>query len=204
MTTPGGDPVVGFLVCYSGPLEQGDAVIRALREFGSPLVDTVGPMPYTELQALGGPMAPPGRFNYWKSSFIQDLTDAAVNTIAGRFGSALSPYSVVFVEQLGGAVSRVGRDETAFGERGAPYSLFVASAWTEQAETDQNVRWTREFWEAMRPLESEAAYVNYLDADEQDRTRAVYGGKVRTARRAEKKYDPTNFFRLNQNVKPAG
>ena len=153
-------------------------MIRALRECGSPLVDTVGPMPYTELQALGGPMAPPGRFNYWKSSFIQDLTDAAVNTIAGRFGSAPSPYSVVFVEQLGGAVSRVGRDETAFGERGARYSLFVASAWTEQAEADQNVRWTRDLWGAMRPFESEAAYVNYLDADEQDRTRAVYGGNT--------------------------
>jgi FAD/FMN-containing dehydrogenase len=204
VTMPGGDPVVGFLVCYSGPLEQGDAVIRALREFGSPLVDTVGPMPYTELQALGGPMAPPGRFNYWKSSFIQDLSDAAVNTIAGRFGSAPSPYSVVFVEQLGGAVSRVGRDETAFGERGARYSLFVASAWTEQAEADENVRWTRDLWGAMRPFESEAAYVNYLDADEQDRTRAVYGGRYERLAALKKKYDPTNFFRLNQNIKPAG
>ena len=93
VTTPVGDPVVAFLVCYSGPLEQGDAVIRALREFGSPLDDTVGPMPYTEVQALGGPMAPPGRFNYWKSSFIQDLSDAAVDTIAGRFTAAPSPYS---------------------------------------------------------------------------------------------------------------
>ena len=161
-------------------------------------------MPYTELQALGGPMAPPGRFNYWKSSFIQDLTDAAVNTIAGRFGSAPSPYSVVFVEQLGGAVSRVGRDETAFGERGARYSLFVASAWTEQAEADENVRWTRDLWGAMRPFESEAAYVNYLDADEQDRTRAVYGGRYERLAALKKKYDPTNFFRLNQNIKPAG
>src|SRR5215204_5079055 len=155
VTTPGGDPAVAFLVCYSGPLEQGDAVIRPLREFGSPLDDAVGPMPYTALQALAGPLAPPGRFNYWKSSFIQDLSDAAVHTIAGRFATAPSPFCVVSVEQLGGAVSRVGRDETAFGERGAPYSLFVASAWAEQAETDQNVRWTRDFWGALRPFESE-------------------------------------------------
>ena len=204
VTMPGGGPVVGFLVCYSGPLEQGDAVIRALREFGSPLVDTVGPLPYTELQALGGPMAPPGRFNYWKSSFIQDLSDAAVDTIAGRFAPAPSPYCVVFVEQLGGAVSRVGREETAFGERSARYSLFVASAWTEQTEADENVRWTRDFWGAMRPFESDAAYVNYLDADEQDRTRAVYGGRYERLAALKKKYDPTNFFRLNQNIKPAG
>ena len=84
------------------------------------------------------------------------------------------------------------------------HSLFVASAWTEQAEADQNVRWARDLWGAMRPFESEAAYVNYLDADEQDRTRAVHGGRYERLAALKKKYDPTNFFRLNQNIKPAG
>jgi FAD/FMN-containing dehydrogenase len=99
-------------------------------------------------------------------------------------------------------VSRIGKDETAFSERSTPYNLIIVSAWTDPAENDKNIRWTREFWEAMRPYESEAAYVNYLDIDEQDRSRAVYGETYERLVALKNKYDPTNLFHHNQNIKP--
>jgi len=201
-TSPEGDPVVASIVCYSGPLEQGEDVIAPLRKFGTPLADLVSPMPYTALQELSKEMFPPGRFNYWKSSFVYDLSDQAIETMIGQFAGVPSPFSQAALEQLGGAVSRIGKDETAFSERSAPYSLIIVSAWTDPAEHDKNIRWTREFWEAMRPYESEAAYVNYLDIDEQDRIRAVYGEKYDRLAALKNQYDPTNFFRLNQNIKP--
>jgi FAD/FMN-containing dehydrogenase len=200
---PDGDqPVVAFMPCYSGPLEKGEEVVRPLREFGSPVADMVGPMPYTALQALSGPFYPPGRFNYWKSSFLKELSDDAIETMIAQFASVPSRFSFVGLEELSGAVSRVGKDETAFGERSARYSFLITSAWTDPAESEKNIRWTRDVWEAMRPFEREAAYVNYLGAEEQDRIRAAYGEKYERLVALKNKYDPTNLFRLNQNIKP--
>jgi hypothetical protein len=201
-TSPEGHPVVASIVCYSGPLEQGEAVIGPLRKFGTPVADMVGPMSYMALQDLSREMFPPGRLNYWKSSFVYDLSDQAIETMIGQFAGVPSPFSQAALEQLGGAVSRIGKDETAFSERSAPYSLIIVSAWTDPAENDKNIRWTREFWEAMRPYESEAVYVNYLDSDEQDRVRAVYGETYERLVALKNTYDPTNLFRHNQNIKP--
>lgn len=201
-TSPKGDPVVAFIVCYSGPTEQGEAVIEPLRKFGTPVADMVGPMPYTALQNLSREMFPAGRLNYWKSSFLYDLGDQAIDTMIAQFAGVPSPFSQAALEQLGGAVSRIGKDETAFSERSAPYNLIIVSAWTNPVENDKNIRWTREFWEAMRPYESEAVYVNYLDIDEQDRVSAVYGETYERLVALKNSYDPTNLFRHNQNIKP--
>ena len=203
LTTPEGDRLVGFAVSYCGPLEEGEAVVRPLRQFGAPIDDTVGRMSYVELQALDGPLYPPGRLNYWKSSFVHDLSDAAIDTIIAHFEAVPSPLSIVALEQLGGAVSRVGMDATAFNERSAPYSFIITSQWTDPAESGRNIRWTRDLWDAMRPFESEAAYVNYLGAEEQDRIRAAYGAeKYERLVALKNTYDPTNLFRLNQNINP--
>jgi hypothetical protein len=147
-------------------------------------------------------MFPPGRLNYWKSSFVYALSDQAIDTMIAQFTGVPSPFSQAALEQLGGAVSRIGTDETAFSERNAPYSLIIASAWTDPAENDKNIQWTRRFWEAMRPYESQAVYVNYLDIDEQDRIRAAYGETYERLVALKNKYDPTNLFRHNQNIQP--
>src|SRR4051794_32074738 len=200
-TSPEGQQVIVFIICYSGPLEQGEEALRPLRQFGAPLADMVSPMPYTAVQALAGPLYPPGRLNYWKSSFLAQLGEDAFDTLIARFETVPSPYSLVALEQLGGAVSRVGKDETAFSERGVPYSLIITSEWVDPSESDRNVRWTRDFWAAMRPFESEAAYVNYLDADEQDRIRAIYAdGTYERLLALKNKHDPSNLFRHNQNI----
>jgi hypothetical protein len=109
---------------------------------------------------------------------------------------------VVALEPLGGAVRRVGPDETAFGERDAPYSLIIAGSWTNRAENDKNIQWVRGVWETMRPFDSAAAYVNYLDGDEQHRVEAVYGGKYERLVALKNRYDPLNLFRGNQNIRP--
>ena len=162
----------------------------------------VGPMPYTALQALGGAFFPPGRLSYWKGSFLKELSDDAFEIMIAQFASVPSRFSFVGLEELGGAVSRVGKDETAFGERSARYSFLITSEYIDPAESEMIIRWTRDFWEAMRPFESEAAYVNYLGTEGQDRIRAAYGEKYERLVALKNKYDPTNLFRLNQNIKP--
>jgi FAD/FMN-containing dehydrogenase len=204
-TLPDGTQAVGFALCYSGPLEQGDAVIQPLRKFGTPIEDSVGPMRYIELQAEDDPLYPSGRLNYWKSSFIHELSDEAIETMITQFTAVPSPLSAVLLEQLGGAVSRIGKDETAFNEREAPYSLVITGEWTDPAASAANIRWTREVWGAMQPFASEAAYINYLGAEEQDRIRAAYGAaKYDRLVALKNRYDPTNFFCLNQNIRPTG
>jgi FAD/FMN-containing dehydrogenase len=200
---PAGTPVVGFAVCYSGPLEKGEEVIRPLREFGSPLEDAVRPISYTELQAEDDALYPPGRLNYWKASFIHDLNDAAIDTMIAHVALVPSPLSAVLIEQMGGAVARVDPNQTAFAVRNAPYSLVITSEWIDPLESEENISWTRGFWSAMRPVSDEAGYVNYLGADEQGRTHAAYGTETFERLLALKnRYDPTNLFRLNANIQP--
>jgi FAD binding domain/Berberine and berberine like len=204
VTSPDGQPVVAFVICYSGPVDEGEEVIRPLREFGSPVADMAGPMPYTAIQALGGDLYPHGRWNYWKSNFLQELSDEAIDTMIEQFSAAPSPFCVAAFEHLGGEVSRVGEDETAFGDRSAPYTLIITSGWVDPAETERNVEWARGFWEAMQPFTRDTVYVNYMDIrDEADRIKAAYGAETYERLVALKnKYDPTNLFRLNKNIQP--
>jgi hypothetical protein len=178
-------------------------MIRPLRAVGTPIADTVAPMPYTAIQALGGTLYPPGRLNYWKSSFLRDLSDTAIETMIAQFSTVPSPFSGAFLELLGGAMSRVGPGETAFGDRSAPYSLIITSEWTDAAESTQHVQWTRDFWTAMQPFLKEGVYVNYLDRGEEERVKTAYGAATYERLVALKnKYDPANLFRLNHNIAP--
>jgi hypothetical protein len=115
--------------------------------------------------------------NYWKSSFLKELSDDAIGTKIEYFTAVPSPFSDVALEQLGGAVSRVGKGETAFGERSAHYSVIITSGWVDPAESEKNTRWARDLWKAMQPFARDAVYVNYLDSDEQNRIRAAYGSE---------------------------
>ncbi len=163
----------------------------------------VGPLPYVAMQGLGANFYPHGRRGYWKSSYIADLSDAAIDTMIAQFESVPSPFGAMALEEMGGAVSRVGADETAFGDRSAHYSLIITAEWMDAADDERNIRWARDVWEAMRPYESETAYVNYLGADEQDRVRSVYGAeKYERLVALKNTYDPTNMFNLNQNIRP--
>jgi FAD/FMN-containing dehydrogenase len=201
-TSPEGHPGVGFIVCYNGPIEEGERVIKPLRDLGS-VADMVTAIPYTEMQSLAEPLFPTGRLHYWKSSFIQEFSDEAIDTAIAHFATVPSPLSSAVFEQLGGAVSRVGPNETAFGDRSAPYSLVIPSQWENHADTERNVQWTRDFWDAMQPFAKDAAYINYLDQGDEARVKDAYTASTYERLVALKNtYDPTNFFHLNTNIAP--
>jgi FAD/FMN-containing dehydrogenase len=206
VTSPAGDPAVGIALCYNGPLQEGEETLRPLRAFAPPLEDHVGPMAYTELQGIADALFPPGRRIYWKSNFLKDLTDDAIDIMVERFAGVPSAHTVVFMEQMGGAVGRMGEEATAFNHRSARYNWSVIGSWTNPAEDEQNIQWVRELWKAMQPFSSGGVYVNYLgqEADEgAERVKAAYGpAKYERLVALKTKYDPTNLFRLNQNIKP--
>jgi FAD/FMN-containing dehydrogenase len=201
-TTPDGDPVIALVTCYAGPLDEGERIIAPLRHFGSPVADTIGPMPYTTMQAGEG--FPPGRLNYWKSGLTNEISDEAIETAIDHARRAPSPFTAVGFADCHGAYSRVGKSDTAYSHRDLRYDLIILSSWVNPADSDRNIGWTREFFDAIRPHLSHGVYVNDLgDDDGTERVRNAYGANYARLVELKNKYDPTNLFRLNQNIKPS-
>jgi FAD/FMN-containing dehydrogenase len=207
VTSPEGASVCVLPLVYHGPVENGPNVVQPLREFGPPILDTVGPMPYRAVQTIFDAGTPHGLRNYWKSSFLKDLPDTAIETLVDRYAAAPSPRCKIFLECLGGAVARVGRDETVFNHRDAPFNLLVLGGWEDLSGDQATIAWTRDTWRAMQPYAAEGVYVNYLgqEADEgAERLRASFGpSKLGRLVALKTKYDPDNLFRMNQNIRPA-
>jgi hypothetical protein len=207
MTMPDGTPIAGVVVCYNGSINEGERVLKPLRAFGSPLADQIIPMPYTAAQKLVDVFYPPGLQEYWKSSFLKEISDEAIDTMVAHCAHRPSPLCHVVLEHtLGGAVSCVDRDATAFNHRDVQYSFMSLGVCTEPAEAEKCIQWAREHWEAMQPFTTGGVYVNYLgrEVDEgAERIKAAYGvEKYQHLVALKNKYDPTNLFRLNQNIKP--
>jgi FAD/FMN-containing dehydrogenase len=205
-TSPAGEPVVLLRVCYHGPIEEGERVLRPLRAFGPPLADHIGPMAYTALQRMYDVGYPPGLHVYWKSNFLTELSDDAIDTMVAHGATRPSPRCGMALDELGGAVSRVAQEETAFAHRNVRYDLIIAGVWTNPAEAAACIQWAGEFWEAMQPFSTGGVYVNYLGQEVNEgaeRVKAAYGSaKYERLVALKNTYDPTNFFRLNQNIKP--
>lgn len=199
-----GAPVVGIPVCYAGALEVGEQVLRPLREFGPPVADFIQPMPFGAAQLSADLLWPPGHHQYWKSSFLPALSDAAIQTMVSHFAGVPSPLTVLVLDSLGGAISRVGPDETAFPHRTWPYNFLISSAWADPADSERNIRWTREFYAAMAPQLAPAIYGNYMYLSDESEQRAgeVYGQHAARLAELKAKYDPTNLFRLNRGIRP--
>jgi FAD/FMN-containing dehydrogenase len=206
VTAPDGSPVLALVMVYNGDPDEGARVLQRMRAFGPPMMDTIGPMPYRQVQTLFDEGAPPGLRNYWKSSFLERLPEEAIDTLVAQRTAMPSPRSKLFIECLNGAMARVGRDETAFDHREVPFNLLILGAWEDGAADETNIAWARETIEVMQPYASAGVYVNYLgqETDEgSDRLRASYGpAKYDRLVALKTKYDPGNLFRMNQNIKP--
>jgi len=206
VTSPEGERVMAIFVCYNGAVDKGEPILKPLREFGPPIAETIGPMPYVQVQRMMDGAFPAGRQNYWKSNFLRALDPQAIDSIVHHIAKAPSPYSAVAIEQFSGAVNRVGIDDTAFNHRNARYNLLIMGIWLDPAARADNVKWVRDLWGAMEPYSSGGVYVNYLgeEADEgAERVKSAYGSeKYARLVALKQKYDPTNLFRLNQNIKP--
>ena len=201
-----GAPVVAIYAVFAGPLDAGEEALRPLRELRPLLLDLVQPMPYSAVQTMADILWPRGALNYWKSCFMDDLSEDALSILLAFFARAPSPLDSIILEHNGdGAMTRVAAGDTAFGQRGFPFNLLVTALWADPADTDENVGWTRELWDAMRPHTSEAAYLNYVGDEGEAGVRASYGrANYERLVALKRRYDPDNFFRLNQNISPGG
>ena len=203
-TLPDGTKVFGVAVCYCGvSLSEGEKVLQPLRKFGQPIADMVGSMPYLQMQSFFAPFFPPGRHTYVKSNFVTVLSDAVIDAMCEWAGTSPSPYSFApFIEHWHGAVNRVGVSETAFPHRGFSWNVIAWSSWENPAETDNNVEWTRACWKTIAPFLVPGSYVNYVSDEGDVFARSAYGANYERLVSLKNKYDPTNFFHMNHNIKP--
>jgi len=201
LNPPDSETVIALICCYCGPLGKGDAVVRPIKSFGSPLQDVLDPLPYAAQQSLTDAGFPSGSYYYTKGGFLADLTDQIIEVFAEYAATKPSPLSGVLVQTVFGAARRVDSKAMAFPHRSLPYAPVIVSQWLDAADSDKNVAWARDFWMALEPFAG-GAYVNDLGRDDENRIRIAYGVNYERLAALKKKYDPDNFFRLNPNIKP--
>jgi hypothetical protein len=199
-----GQPIVVLVVCYAGPVEDGERTVRPIREFGTPAFDTVMPKPYLAHQKMFDPTVPHGLHYYWKSHKLPPLSDAMIGVIVDHASTITSPLTTVPIFTQGGAVARVDEDATAFAHRDAAHDINIVAAWRpDDPEPERHIEWVRTFFTAMEP-HSRGVYVNFTSDDPPERVRERAYGPEKWQRLValKGKYDPTNFFRFNANIPP--
>jgi FAD/FMN-containing dehydrogenase len=198
-----GTPVAALVTCHCGSPAEAERAVQPLKQFGTPLVDGIGPVAYEQLNTALDASFPKGALSYWKSHFLAELSDAAIETMVDCFARCPTPMSQFLIEHLHGAATRVGVSETAFPHRKEGYNFLVLAQWTHPADTSACIEWARETARLMRPFFAAGRYVNYLDDDETgDPVAAAYGPNYRRLQQIKAKYDPANVFRMNQNIRP--
>ena len=200
VTTPDGVPAAEITLCYTGSLDEGERRIEALRKFGPPVNDMIHPKPYLKTVSMLR-AAPVGRRYFERSSTLEQLSDEAIDLIVEYGHARTSPFSQVLIQHLHGAASRVHPTGTAFAQRQQSYILGIFASWTDD-EAQKHIEWTRSFWTAIRQFASPGVYVNFLGDEGEERIRASYGVNYERLVALKNRYDPTNFFRLNQNIQP--
>lgn len=198
-----GEPIVAIAACHAGPVEDGERTLAPLRAFGTPVGDAMAPRPYTTFNGMFDGSWTPGFENYWKAEYLDGLPEDSLDVFAHYATRHTSPLSDFKIAQLGGAVARVGEDETAYGHRSAPFVLNINTRWSDPAEADLHIEHTRALWEATVPFTHGGSYVNFMGDEGTDRIRAAYGArKFQRLQELKGTYDPENLFRLNQNIAP--
>jgi len=198
-----GREVVVFAFMHSGEIAEGEQLVEPLRHFGDSYGEHIGPTPYAGWQQAFDPLLTPGARNYWKSHNFAELSDGAIDTIIEYAGTLPSPQCEIFVALLGGEANRVAADATAYAHRNVKFVLNVHGRWDEASEDAACVSWSRNFFEAAKPHAMGGVYVNFMTEEETDRIGAAYGPNYDRLAQVKRKYDPSNLFHLNQNIKPA-
>ncbi len=201
-----GKPIVALIATYAGPIEEGEAVLRPLREIATPAVNAIVPKPYVTHQKMLDAALPHGRHYYWKSHKLGPLTDEIIDVVVAHCERITSPLSTVPIFCFGGAVARVSDDATAFPYRDAAHDINIVASWHPEdvGDAEGHISWVRKFFDALEP-HSRGVYVNFTSDDAADRVRAAYSDpQWRRLTALKAKYDPTNFFRMNTNITPNG
>lgn len=199
---PDATPAVGIALCYCGELATADGVLKPLRSFGNPMMDAIQPIPFPVMQGLLGGAFPHGNQNYWKSNLLKTLSNEAIERIVEHANQMTSPKSAVAVEYYGGAASRVSNEATAFAHRDLPWDVVMLACWTNPEER-QHRDWARQGEETLRPYAGNAQLLGALDIESDEVIGKAFGGNLARLSEIKRRYDPDNFFRVNQNIKPA-
>jgi FAD/FMN-containing dehydrogenase len=202
---PDGTPVVGAIVVWAGPSDEGEKVLAPIRAFGPPIADLVQPMPYTSIQSIVDTAVPAGSRYYWKSNFVDTLSSGLAQVLHEGANAAPSPLSMVLLFEIKGAIQRVPNHAMAFDHRHHNFEMSIIAQWKQAEDDAVNIRWARDLWMSAQPFVSSAVYANHMTSDEApERVRSAYGA-AKFARLAQLKaqYDPTNVFCNNHNIPPA-
>ena len=200
-----GTPIVAVAAAYCGSVEEGERVVQPLRELAQPVVDASGPWPWLGLQSGFDAIFPKGELRYWKSRALAELSAEAIADILDFAGRRPSPLTDIVIWHHGGAMSRVGETETAYGGRDAPFLVTAEASWTDPAQNEDAIAWAREVWDAMERHSTGGVYLNFpgLGEEEEALARAGYGVNFERLAALKARYDPDNLFRMNINIPPA-
>ena len=200
-----GTPIVAVAAAYCGSVEDGERVVQPLREFAQPVVDASGPWPWLGLQSGFDAIFPKGELRYWKSRSVSELSDDVIAEILEFAGRRPSPLTDIVIWHHGGAMTRVGETETAYGGRDVPFLVTAEANWTDSAQNDAAISWAREVWDAMERYSTGSVYLNFpgLGEEKEELARAGYGANYERLAELKAKYDPENLFRMNINIPPA-
>lgn len=196
-----GRKVCGLVWCCTGSQEQADSAIKLARNAAEPLFEHVGPMPYPMLNSLFDGLYPPGLQWYWKGDFVNDITDSAIEEHL-RFSEVPTSLSLMHLYPIDGAVHQLRKEATAWSFRDAHWSMVIAGVDADPENRDKIKNWARNYWEDLHPYSAGASYINFMMEEGQDRIQATYGANYARLKKVKSTYDPSNFFHINQNIKP--
>jgi hypothetical protein len=189
-------------MCHCGPPAQAAADTDPVRKRDGSILDSVDEIPYPARSSASDAAFPKGALNYWKTAFLTDLHDDAIETLVDNFRRCPSAMSLCVLEPVNGAVTRVAPTATAFPHRTPGFNLLLLGQWTDPACTPSNIAWVRDTFEALRPHLTDSRYVNYLSGDDATEVARAYGPNWDQLVAVKRRYDPENFFRHNQNIDP--
>jgi FAD/FMN-containing dehydrogenase len=197
-----GKEILALAMCYSGAIADGERIVAPLRSYGKPIADVVSPHQYAVWQTALDPLLTPGFRNYWKSHDFAELSDGLIDVLVGHARKIPDPNTEIAFAQLGGAVTRVAPDATAYSHRDGAFVMNVHGRWEDPSKDEACIGWARDLFRAAAPFSTGSVYVNFLTQDEEDRIKAAYGRNYDRLARIKAKYDPTNLFRANMNIRP--
>ena len=197
-----GDMFVALIGCWSGPLEDGEAMFKPFHEVAEVKAEHVGPVPFPAINAAFDGLFPKGLRQYWKGNYVTEISDEAIATHVEHGPKAPTASSTMHLYPIDGACHRVSQDATAFGHRDANWSMVIVSGWDDPADDDANIQWVRDYSDAMAPHSQEGGYVNFMSTDDSNRAQANYGPNYDRLAEIKRKYDPDNVFHVNQNIDP--
>jgi FAD/FMN-containing dehydrogenase len=202
LTTPDGLNVAAIIAAWFGDPDQAAQQLAPLRKFGIPLADLIGQISYGQLQTTFDAAVPPGLRRYWKSGYLQELPDDVIDVMLRHAAAKTSPYSLILLFHMHGQAARVAPDATAFGARATQWDFDIIPQWQAAVEDTQHLEWGRRFWKEVEPF-THGVYSNHLDGDDgATRLRAAYGRNYERLAAIKRKYDPDNFLRMNNNIRP--